>query len=136
MRVRISNILKTIVINRAGNRCEYCLVPKILSNFEFHIEHVVSIQHGGTSLPDNLAYCCSFCNWKKGTNLATLILPNDEMIRIFNPRKQNWQEHFSTVAGKIIPLSKTGVATAQLLEFNLPERVEVRLELAKAGFYP
>ncbi|MBK9017960.1 MAG: HNH endonuclease [Saprospiraceae bacterium] len=65
MRERIPNIIKKLVANRAGNRCEYCRIPEALANFDFHIEHVVGIQHGVSSSPDNLAYCCSFCNWKK-----------------------------------------------------------------------
>ncbi len=136
MRVKISNILKKLVINRAGNRCEYCRIPELLANYDFHIEHVVSIQHGGASSPDNLAFCCSFCNWKKGTNLATLLPPSDELVRLFNPRTQNWFEHFVNDGGTILPKTKTGEATIKLLEFNLLERVEIRQTLSIAGFYP
>ncbi|MBK9017961.1 MAG: hypothetical protein IPM82_30140 [Saprospiraceae bacterium] len=73
---------------------------------------------------------------EKGTNLATLLEPNGELVRLFHPRKQNWFEHFTTEQGKIIPISRTGEATARLLEFNLQERVDVRLTLTLTGFFP
>ena len=38
--------------------------------------------------------------------------------------------------GFIVPKTKMGKATIYLLEFNLPEKVDIRLVLIKAGFYP
>ena len=136
MRSRISKALRDLVMLRAGNRCEYCRVPQALSNFDFHIEHIISIQHGGESHQMNLAYCCSFCNWKKGTNLATLVGSSMELVPLYNPRVQNWFEHFKSVNGWIQPLTPIGEATAKLLEFNLPERVEIRAVLSLSVFYP
>ncbi|MCK6691305.1 MAG: HNH endonuclease [Thermoanaerobaculia bacterium] len=136
MSVRIPKHLRNFVIERARDRCEYCKIPKIVSNYEFHIEHIIGIQHGGTSSLDNLAWCCSFCNWKKGPNLGTLLDSNNEIIPLFNPRTQNWFEHFDVRNGVIIPKTKIAMATVKLLEFNLPERVEIRAVLTIAGFYP
>jgi len=136
MSVHVPKWLRQLVIERAGNRCKYCRIPKALSNYDFHIEHIIGLQHGGSSLPDNLAWCCNFCNWKKGPNIATLIGPNNDIVSLFHPRQQNWFQHFNTQAGLIIPLTDVGKATAKLLEFNLSERVEIRAILTEAGFYP
>lgn len=136
MSVFVPKYLRRFVIDRAGNRCEYCRIPQAVSNFEFHIEHVIGLQHGGSSAPDNLAWCCSFCNWKKGPNIATLVDSNTEIVPLFNPRSQNWFEHFHVENGLIVPKTTIGKGTVKLLEFNLPERVEIRLVLQTAGFYP
>jgi hypothetical protein len=136
MSAYISRIVRHFVIERAGNRCEYCRIPKAVSNFEFHIEHIIGIQHGGTSSPDNLAWCCSFCNWKKGPNLGTLLKPGGEIIPLFNPRLQSWSDHFEVDKGRIMPKTQVGKATSKLLEFNLRERVEIRAILTVAGLYP
>lgn len=136
MSVYVSKLLRNLVIERAGNRCEYCRIPRLLSNLDFHIEHIIGIQHGGLSSPDNLAWCCSFCNWKKGPNIATILNYSDEPIPLFHPRKHNWFGHFDTEEGLILPQTKIGEATANLLELNLIERVEIRSVLVKAGFYP
>lgn len=136
MSVYVSKLVRNLVIERAGNRCEYCKTPHLLANLDFHIEHIIGVQHGGLSLPDNLAWCCSFCNWKKGPNIATILEPNDEPIPLFHPRKHNWFAHFNTEQGLILPLTQIGEATAKLLEFNRPERIEIRILLVQAGFYP
>ena len=57
----ISRALRKLVIERAGHRCEYCRVPEYLSGFDYHIEHIIGVQHGGTNTLDNLAYCCPIC---------------------------------------------------------------------------
>ena len=44
---------------RAGYRCEYCRVLAYLSAFDYHIEHIIGLQHGGVNTHNNLAYCCS-----------------------------------------------------------------------------
>jgi hypothetical protein len=35
------------VRERAGNRCEYCLVPADISAFTFPVDHIIAQQHGG-----------------------------------------------------------------------------------------
>lgn len=131
----ISKTVRRIVIERAGNRCEYCHLPQAISNYEFHIEHIISIQHGGQDTLNNLAWCCAFCNWKKGPNIGTLVNGEQGIVPLYNPRTQPWADHFEIQDGLIIPLSVIGIGTSNLLEFNLPERVEVRSILYQAGFY-
>jgi hypothetical protein len=132
----ISKLVRSLVIERAGNRCEYCRIPQAVTNYEFHIEHVIGIQHGGSNSPENLAWCCAFCNWKKGPNLGTLLETNTEIIPLFNPQTQSWFDHFEAKNGTVIPKTTIGKATVKLLEFNLAERVEVRAVLTLARFYP
>jgi hypothetical protein len=136
MRPYISRAIRKIVIERAGHRCEYCRVPEYLSAFDFHIEHIIGIQHGGSDIPGNLAYCCSICNWKKGPNISTILEIGGALIPLFNPRTQNWFEHFEPRNGKIIGLTPIGAATIKLLELNQPDKIEDRLEMTIAGFYP
>lgn len=108
-----------------------------LSNYEFHLEHIIGQQHGGSSLPENLAHVCSWCNWKKGPNIATILIAGGELIRLFNPRSQNWFDHFEVnSSGLLIGKSSVGQATIKLLELNHPERVKERIEMMEAGCYP
>ena len=136
MSAYVSRIVRRFVIERARNRCEYCKIPQAVTNYDFHIEHIIGVQHGGTSSPNNLAWCCSFCNWKKGPNLGTILEPEGEIVPLFNPRTQNWGDHFDAAEGLVTPKTKIGEATIKLLEINLSERVEIRTVLAKAGLYP
>ena len=136
MRAYISGSTKKIVIARAGLRCEYCRVLAYLSAFDYHIEHIIGLQHGGPNSPNNLAYCCSICNWKKGPNISTILEFGGALMPLFNPRTQNWFDHFEAQNGYIKPLTPIGEATVKLLELNQRNKVEERFSMAQAGFYP
>jgi hypothetical protein len=132
----ISKQKRKLVIYRAGNRCEYCRVLDFLVGFEYHVEHIIGIQHGGSDALSNLAYACAHCNWKKGPNIATILFVGGTLIPLFNPRTQNWFDHFEVSGGKILPLTTIGEATIKLLDLNLNARVDARFEMMLAGCYP
>ena len=136
MSAYVSRPIRKLVVARAGQRCEYCRVPDYLSAFNYHIEHIIGVQHGGPNTPNNLAYCCSICNWKKGPNISTILELGGILIPLFNPRTQNWFNHFETDNGYIKPLTNIGAATIKLLDLNQLDKVEERLEMSLAGFYP
>ena len=127
---------RRFVIFRAGNRCEYCRVLDYLVGLEYHIEHIFALQHGGTNALANLAYSCSNCNWKKGPNISTILFLGGELIPLFNPRTQNWFDHFEVKKGEILPLTIIGEATIKLLDINQSARVDARFEMMLAGCYP
>jgi 5-methylcytosine-specific restriction endonuclease McrA len=72
MSKRVAKSIKEKVAKRASNCCEYCLLPERVSFYKFHIEHIRSLKHGGTSNLDNLAYGCPDCNAFKGSDDCTL----------------------------------------------------------------
>jgi hypothetical protein len=49
----------------------------------------------GASDLDNLALACWICNLKKGPNLAGIDPLSGQLMRLFNPRKDLWAEHFT-----------------------------------------
>jgi hypothetical protein len=65
--------LKELVRRRAGNACEYCRIPQDATPLiSFHIEHIVSRQHGGADEPGTLVLACDRCNAYKGPNLTSI----------------------------------------------------------------
>ncbi len=69
----VSVALRQQVIERAGNRCEYCGFPQSVTLLAFEMEHIISEKHGGTTSLENLALACPYCNRAKGTDLAQII---------------------------------------------------------------
>lgn len=119
--------VREVVRRRAGDRCEYCRLSQSAVPFiGFHVEHIIARQHGGLSELDNLAWCCHRCNAYKGPNLSTIDATSTDVVRLFNPRLDIWADHFRRDGAEIIGLSAIGRATAQLLCFNDPYRVELR----------
>jgi hypothetical protein len=76
----------------------------------------------------NLALACFYCNVHKGTNLATVDPTTAQIVPLFNPRLDRWDEHFVRRGVLIVGLSAIGRATVQLLKMNATERLELRLE--------
>lgn len=124
-----------MVAQRAGIRCEYCLIHLDDASFAHEIDHILSRQHGGETIAENLAFACMICNRLKGTNL-TSVSSSGEIKRLFNPRLDDWQDHFKLEGGIIQPLSTIGEVTARLLRLNDADRVVERLRFQGRGSYP
>ncbi|MBK8092893.1 MAG: HNH endonuclease [Verrucomicrobiaceae bacterium] len=84
----------------------------------FHIEHIVAKQHRGPTIEENLALACSGCNLHKGTNLFSLDPDTNQPVRLFDPRKDRWEDHFRRVGARILGITGVGRTTAWLLQFN------------------
>ena len=82
------------IVERAGNRCEYCLLPAEVGFFPHEIDHVIAEKHGGKTETDNLAYACWRCNRHKGTDLGSFDPETNGFSPLFNPRTQVWTDHF------------------------------------------
>ena len=133
---RISSALRREVRERANGCCEYCLLPEEQAFFPHEPDHIIATKHGGQSTIDNLALACFDCNRFKGSDIASLDPASGELTPLFNPRLQEWSEHFSLEAGRINPRTANGRVTELVLRVNLSSRVEVREILTNIKRYP
>lgn len=124
---------REFVRQRAGSRCEYCLLPQAYSELTHHVEHIVAKQHGGTDDADNLALACHRCNLQKGPNLTGIDPSTGELVRLFHPRRDRWVEHFRWEGTHILGITARGRATVQLLAVNDARRLELRTQLRIKG---
>lgn len=135
-RARIFAALRREVRERARERCEYCLLAESQDFFPHEPDHLIALKHDGETSSANLALACFYRNRFKGSNIASLDPLTGELVALFNPRAQNWTEHFRLKGGLIIPLTATGRATERLLRLNLPDRLKLRERRAALGLYP
>lgn len=98
--------LRKIVAERAGYRCEYCLLPESFAFYRFQVDHIISLKHGGLTVESNLAYSCVTCNNAKGSDIGTVLFPRREFVRLFNPRIDDWEAHFYVDETHIHPKTK------------------------------
>jgi hypothetical protein len=127
--------LRAEVVRRAKFRCEYCLLHESDAAFPHEIDHIISKQHGGATTADNLAYACMVCNRFKGSNIAS-VLSSGDLVALFNPRQQPWNDHFRLDGAVIEPLNAIGEVTARVLRLNAAERVVRRSILQQLRRYP
>ncbi len=132
----ISEELRRLVAERGDHLCEYCLISEADRSSSYQIDHIISVKHGGSTTPDNLAYACIFCNLQKGTDLGSINWDTGELVRFFNPRRDVWGEHFRLDEAVIQPLTDIGEVTARILEFNNSDRLLERQALIAVDRYP
>jgi hypothetical protein len=121
---------------RAERICEYCLIHEDDTYFGCQVDHVISEKHGGPTSEDNLALACTFCNRYKGSDIGSIIWTTNTFVRFYNPRTDNWAEHFELDGIIIKPRTAIGEVTARILEFNNAERLLERETLQAVGRYP
>lgn len=129
--------LRQLVRDRAGARCEYCHLPDFAALAStFHVEHVIAKQHRGSDEPANRAWSCHRCNFSKGPNLSGVDPLTDNVVRLFDPRRQAWTRHFEWLGALLVGRTQTGRATIAVLDMNDPQRVELRQMLMDDGDWP
>jgi hypothetical protein len=129
----ISAALRRLVYDRANSACEYCLVPEVAVLISHEVDHVIAEKHGGQTDESNLALACTICNKYKGSDLASIDPLNGEIVRLYQPRRDRWQDHFQLQDGTIIPLDAIARVTVRLLQINRSGRIEERRLLEQAG---
>ena len=128
--------LRESVRERAGCRCEYCLLPERCSTLPFEMDHVIPEKHGGPTESANLALACCYCNRFKGPNLSGLDPQTRDIARLFHPRRDSWNDHFRWDGVTLVGMTAVGRATVQVLSVNLPGHLRVRSALRDEGLFP
>lgn len=129
----IPKLIYEAVRERARFQCEYCHYPELLSSAPLSIDHIQPQSLGGSDDLDNLALACRRCNERR-YNFTTGIDPETGTeIALFNPRQQQWSDHFiwSADALRIIGKTSTGRATCHRLDLNDERREEPFIQNAR-----
>src|SRR5437879_3226337 len=125
--------LRQLVWNRAGDVCEYCHLHQRFDILPFQIDHIIAAKHHGQTAAENLALSCYNDNAHKGPNIAGIDQVTGELTRLFNPRRDDWKDHFAWDGPELFGRTPVGRTTIDVLNMNLPERVEHRRLLCEAG---
>jgi len=134
----ISKKKKLLVRQRAFFCCEYCQSLEDFSPQTFSMEHIIPINLNGNSTLDNLALSCQTCNNHKYNKIEVLDNETQQLIPLFNPRKDNWTDHFQWNENFTLVLSLTGIGkvTIKTLNLNRPNLLNFRFAVALAGEHP
>lgn len=134
----ISKALRERVARQANQRCGYCLTQTAVVGAAMEIEHLIPESLGGLTEEANLWLACSLCNNHKADRIAALDPESTEVVRLFDPRRQHWHEHFAWHADStlIAGITPAGRATVLALQLNRPALVEARRLWANVGWHP
>ncbi|RIK70211.1 HNH endonuclease [candidate division KSB1 bacterium] len=134
----ITAALREKIRQKAGNRCGYCLAQQEYVLNVLEIDHILPMAAGGDDSEENLWLACRACNNAKGVKIAALDPLTKKSLPLFNPRKQNWREHFRWNASglEILGITPAGRATVLALDLNNVIALMVRRNWIKAGWHP
>lgn len=132
----IAEALRRLVIERAQGCCEYCLLHQDDNFMPHEVDHIIAEKHRGETSADNLCLSCIDCNRHKGSDFASIDPETKQVALLFNPRQDQWNDHFRLVDTYIEPLTPQGRVTVFLLDMNATEQVAKRAELIRLYRYP
>lgn len=130
-RRQIPEDIQNQVRQRANYLCEYCHVSEQFQYVAFTIEHVIPLNKNGADTLDNLALACFHCNRKKSDKTTVIDSISGAEVPLFNPRQDNWNEHFiwSPDGLLIVGLTPIGQATVTALVLNRERVINIRATL-------
>jgi len=111
---------------RAAGRCEYCRMHQALQGATFHVEHVTPRSRGGASHLDNLAWACPGCNLRKSDRIEAPDPETGQFVSLFDPRDNDWGEHFRWDGYRVVGLTAVGRATVEAFDLNHSRRIRIR----------
>ena len=132
----VSDSIRWQVVERAGNRCEYCGLSQEGQEAVFHVHHIFPVSLGGVTELDNLALACVSCSLRKAARVQVPDPASGEQVAIFHPRNDRWNLHFRWQQAEVVGITATGRATVAALAMNRPITVSIRREESLRGRHP
>jgi hypothetical protein len=116
----ISIATRLRIRQRANFLCEYCHSSEEASTALFTLDHLYPQSLGGKDNEDNLALACHRCNGRRYNFIEALDPETQTVVPLFNPRQNQWPEHFiwSADGQKILGITPIGRATIDRLDVN------------------
>jgi len=102
------------------------------------IDHIIPLTRKGETSLSNLSLSCVGCNMFKRDFVAAIDPETGAETTLFNPRIQNWNDHFSWDDEKtrLVGLTAVGRATVSRLRMNRRGAVRAGQRWVDAGLQP
>ena len=122
----------------ANYRCSYCQTQARVVGSALEIDHITPLSASGASDESNLCLSCSAGNQAKGAKIEAVDPISGERRPLFNPRAQNWQDHFqwSADGALVIGITALGRTTVSALDMNRDLVVKARRRWTAVGWHP
>jgi len=126
------------VRTEAGDRCGYCRAPQRLILGWLEIEHLIPHSLGGSDDESNLWLACRMCNNYKNDQIDGIDVETSQRIRLFDPRRDRWADHFAWSADgvRVIGRTPSGRVTVACLQMNNRIALVVRETWVSVGWHP
>jgi HNH endonuclease len=137
-RSKVSVQVQNEVRRRANYLCEYCHASERWQYVSFTVDHVKPRSLGGDDGLENLALACFHCNRRKTNRFSVVVIETGNEIPLFNPRKDDWSDHFVWSADGLLIMGRTliGRAMVEALALNRERVLSIRAADKEIGRHP
>lgn len=134
----IAKELREQIRDIARHRCEYCQTDQKITGAQMNVDHILPTSKGGVTTIENLCFACAWCNSFKYNKTHAIDPDSGQEVPLYNPRRQNWHEHFawSEDGAFIKGCTLTGQATVDTLKLNNEYIVPARYRWIEVGWHP
>jgi 5-methylcytosine-specific restriction endonuclease McrA len=130
--------LRQRLLEADDHRCAYCQTTQFNSGYPMVVDHIIPKRKEGSTEFKNLCFACHRCNEFKGSVTEMEDPLTGEMTPLYNPRQQQWHDHFVWDAAgiRIEGLTSIGRVTLIALKMNNEVIVHARQNWVIAGWHP
>jgi hypothetical protein len=102
------------------------------------VDHIIPPSQGGADADMNLALACRGCNLRKANHVDCLNIETQTAVRLYHPRLDQWDEHFSVSSstGEIAGVTAIGRGTVARLKLNTQAQLAARQQWMQLGLFP
>ncbi|EAW39004.1 HNH endonuclease [Lyngbya sp. PCC 8106] len=138
MSAYIPKNLRTQIEQSDRCRCCYCQTSEANSGIPMTYDHILPRSKGGETIFDNVCLACRTCNEFKSDITEAIDPLTGETVFLFNPRKQQWSEHFqwSYDGIRVEGLTSRGRGTIIALRMNNSVILVARRRWVMNGWHP
>jgi HNH endonuclease len=130
--------LRQKIRNTDRDRCCYCLTTELNSGIRLTFDHTTPQAKQGKTTFENVCLACRSCNEFKSDTTEAIDPITDQTAPLFNPRTQNWSDHFAWIADGTKVQGKTAIGrvTVTTLQMNRSIIVLTRRRWVEVGWHP
>jgi hypothetical protein len=99
------------------------------------MSYIPFVSEGETTF-ENLALACVSCSLRKGAKRIVVHSETMQEVSLFNPRIENWNNHFQWNGIILIGITSIGRATVETLDLNRRLILAIREEEILLGRHP
>ncbi len=111
-------------------------MPQSCTLLPHEVDHIRAQKHKGPTRTENLCWPCALCNSYKGSDVSAYVPGTEELVRLFNPRTDVWEDHFEWMDSQLLGKTPIAQATLELLQINKDSRVVLRRMLMDLALFP
>ena len=134
----ISVVERKQLLTADGSQCAYCQTTVENSGQPLTVDHIWPESQGGPTSFENLCFSCRRCNEFKGAATTGRDPATGQVVPLFHPRRERWNEHFEwdKSGTHIHGLTPVGRATIGVLNMNNDTIVKSRQRWVRVGWHP